>query len=381
MRFALTAALITTAAVALFAALDSSPTSSAALAGDVDCDMDVDVVDALFDLRFVAKIGSPPDCIEDGDTNCNGEHEALDALGILRFIAALPPLAVEPGCPPIGSFLPTATPTATNPPTDSPTPSLSSTPTTAPTLTPSPSPTPTVAAATSTPSATVTPSATPAGTHTPSPTATPLASPTPTPSPPPSGGVITRNATWYTDIINVVWAVGEVYNGLGNDVGLVEVTANFYSASNQLLATRVGFACLWAISPGGDSSFDVLLFSPPSGIDHVTVSVTDYFVLPFITLDPPPVGLSVDVTDAYTDAIDVLHLGGTVTNNSLNTYESVRPCAAFYNSAGEVVRTRLGPTNPDTLGPGQSGTFEFLIGLASSANITGYRVWVHADYQ
>lgn len=112
---------------------------SATFQGDVDCDQDVDAVDALFDLKWVAAIQPFGGCTEEaGDTDCNGEIEALDGLHILRYLAALPSL-VGGDCTPIGGPLngtptPGATPTAT--PTPSTTAAGSSTP--GPTATPTP---------------------------------------------------------------------------------------------------------------------------------------------------------------------------------------------------------------------------------------------------
>ena len=79
--------------------------------GDVDCDDDVDSVDALKDLRVVAGlsvtqepgcpvIGSPVASIF-GDINCNDAIDSVDALFILRHTAALS-VNLPAGCPPIG---------------------------------------------------------------------------------------------------------------------------------------------------------------------------------------------------------------------------------------------------------------------------------------
>lgn len=168
-------------------------------------------------------------------------------------------------------------------------------------------------------------------------------------------------------------------NGLTNEVALVEVTANFYSASDVLLATDYGFACVTTIGAGGDSSYTVLLFGPPPGVDHVQVSVTDYIEPPFFFIDPPVVGLNVAITNVYTDVIDYRHVVGTVTNNSSSTYDFVQPCVAFYNAAGNVVRTTFTYASPDTLVPGQTGTFDASVD-SEGAGIVTERVWIDADY-
>lgn len=149
---------------------DRSPSAFAGqqIQGDADCDTDVDAVDGLEVLKFIAGIVPFAACLEaGGDVTCNGLLGATDTLGILRFVAAFPPLDVPPGCPPVGEAVePSATPTPTlmQTPTAEPTPTGS--------LTPTPTPTPT-------------PSGTPDQSLTPTPTPTPTIAPTPTPTPTP----------------------------------------------------------------------------------------------------------------------------------------------------------------------------------------------------
>ena len=87
--------------------------------GDLDCDEDVDAVDALQGLRHIAGFtaNQQPDCpgigsdvgVESvlptnifGDMNCNAVLDAVDSLLILRSIASLP-VDLPGGCPPIGA--------------------------------------------------------------------------------------------------------------------------------------------------------------------------------------------------------------------------------------------------------------------------------------
>lgn len=81
--------------------------------GDMDCDGDVDAVDALAILRFVA--GLPPlaqtEPCDDvgsagaafGDLDCDGDVDAVDALAVLGFVAGLSPLAQTEPCPDVGT--------------------------------------------------------------------------------------------------------------------------------------------------------------------------------------------------------------------------------------------------------------------------------------
>ena len=69
--------------------------------GDVDCDFDVDSVDALFVLRFAVSLAEPS-CIAAADVDCDGDTDAVDALKIVRHVANLT-VALPEACVPIGS--------------------------------------------------------------------------------------------------------------------------------------------------------------------------------------------------------------------------------------------------------------------------------------
>ena len=77
------------------------PTPLGVACGDTDCDFDVDSVDALHILRYVALIGERADCLGYGHTDCNGVLEATDALTILRSVGGFD-VQQPPGCPQIG---------------------------------------------------------------------------------------------------------------------------------------------------------------------------------------------------------------------------------------------------------------------------------------
>jgi hypothetical protein len=86
--------------------------------GDNDCDDDVDSVDSLKNLRFVAALpvlqekgcpgfGAEVDVVGAsphlwGDVDCDEDIDSVDALKILRHVASLPVLRPK-GCPDIGS--------------------------------------------------------------------------------------------------------------------------------------------------------------------------------------------------------------------------------------------------------------------------------------
>ena len=126
-----------------------------------------------------------------------------------------------------------------------------------------------------------------------------LPSPTTPPTPtvaPLDGSVSIRNSSWYVDIIGAIWVVGEVLNGLDHSAALVEVSVDLYSASNTLIDTGNGIACVITMASGSDSPFTVLVIGPPPDVDHVVVQVTDFLEPPFFIIDPPIVDLDAAIT-------------------------------------------------------------------------------------
>jgi hypothetical protein len=218
------------------------------------------------------------------------------------------------------------------------------------------------------------PSPTPT-TTTPTPTESPTPTPSPTPTQAPASTVSADHATYYTDSIGAVWVVGEVHNGLGVPVEFVEVTANFYLGAT-LVDTETGYADLRAIPASGTSSFSVLEVDPPA-FDSVQYAVTDYDTGNY---EPVISGLDAAITNTYVDSIDYTHIVGTVTNNSSQTYEYVEVYVASYNAAGDVVGVDSTFTEPDTLAPGQSGTFEALSNSDEySGTVVSRRLFVDAS--
>lgn len=68
--------------------------------GDVNCDREVDALDALAFLRELAALTSDTQCWLIADVNCDGTKDALDVLIILKYVAALP-YELPAGCPPV----------------------------------------------------------------------------------------------------------------------------------------------------------------------------------------------------------------------------------------------------------------------------------------
>jgi hypothetical protein len=75
------------------------------VSGDVDCDTNVNGLDALMVLRGASGLSSAGACYAlSGDVNCSARVTAIDALMILRHTAQLP-VNLPQDCPPIGGLL------------------------------------------------------------------------------------------------------------------------------------------------------------------------------------------------------------------------------------------------------------------------------------
>ncbi len=312
----------------------ATPTATTDVWGDLNCNHHVDAGDADSGLRTLAGASHAAPaaaCLAPLDVNCSGQFNALDVLAILKYLVNL--VTSVPGCPAIGG--PASTPT----PTPHATPTQSGSPTSSPTPTP----------------------------HTSTPTPSPTVAP---------ASISLRKTTAYYDNLGALWVVGEAFNGSSHAVSLVKVTANYYSASNSLLATQDGYACLKTIAGGVESPYSVLLLNPPLGIDHYTYQVTGFFdPAPF----PLPLGLQTSITNRYLDGSGIWHTVGTIKNNSATTtFSSVRACGAYYNASGDVIRTHGPNTSPSTLAPGQSGSFD-VIAIGVAAEATNVEVIADAD--
>jgi hypothetical protein len=67
----------------------SEPTARPSPQGDVNCDGNIDTVDALIILRDVAGLTHGGQCLGSADVDCNGDIDSVDALIVLRFVAGL----------------------------------------------------------------------------------------------------------------------------------------------------------------------------------------------------------------------------------------------------------------------------------------------------
>lgn len=231
-----------------------------------------------------------------------------------------------------------------------------------PTGTATPTPGSSLPAPTATPTPGQAPTATPTATDAPTPTRTPASSPS---------ALSTRHTSMYLQAGLVQTVVGEVVNNSNHAVQSVEITATFYSAAGNVLATETGYSEIDVIPAGADVPFTVTLFDPPAGITRFTlaaVSLTDP------AEDTAIAGLVAQQTE-MTFADDTLTFKGTVKNTSTTALVQVVVVIAAYDAAGNVVRVEFASADPDgRLAPGATATWETTIDT-TGGTVVGTRLF------
>ena len=168
----------------------------------------------------------------------------------------------------------------------------------------------------------------------------------------------------YVESPEILWVVGEVFNGTNRNVQSVTVLAKFYNASGQKVAESDGAAFIDVIAKGADAPFAVLLFEPPPGIVRFTTEVT-------LVVDPandaPIVGFTVTPTKTSQDGT-IYHVEGALANGSGTAWSDAEVVVALYDAGGNVVRVFFGISEPAGLTAGQTGRW------AADVDVTGTAV-------
>ncbi len=207
----------------------------------------------------------------------------------------------------------------------------------------------------------------------PAPTATSIPPPaptaTPTVQPAEAGGFSARKTSDYVSGTGSLQVVGEVVNANAFDAEFVKIVGTFFDAAGNVIATDFTYSCLDTIPAGGDSPFDLSVLDPPPGIARYSLQVQGE-----PSAEPPPSGLQISGVTTNVSELGSYHVIGLVTNNSGVTYEFVKICGALYNGGGDVVRAGFTYSELDTLGPGQSSSFDYM--EMDAPQVASHRLWV-----
>lgn len=162
--------------------------------------------------------------------------------------------------------------------------------------------------------------------------------------------------------------VGEVRNTGDVNVYAIEVNLEFYDAGGTLLATDRTYVHVGILAPGDLAGFDSM-FAVPPGYQHYSVTISAE-----PTSQDPNHNFTVRVTNRFTTAGGYEHIVGQVTNDNATNARLVSVYSTFYDASGRAVGQEHTFVNGDELGPGQTGSYEF-IRSSDEPRYVGHRIF------
>jgi hypothetical protein len=208
-------------------------------------------------------------------------------------------------------------------------------------------------------------------TPTPTVTSTPTTTPSPTPTSIPYGVQILPNDFYYVDSIDYLNVVGEVLNNTRDNLRFVEITANFFNASGQLLDTDFTYTYLENLPAWDKTCFDISVPVPSGWLFYqfeAPTYWTDGQTLPnLVVLNDSG---SYDPTSGGYDII------GQISNDEAFRVTYVSPVGTLYNNFDQVVGCDFTYVNNPNLYPGQISSFDMTFFGRDYADVTSYRLQV-----
>jgi hypothetical protein len=193
--------------------------------------------------------------------------------------------------------------------------------------------------------------AAPPPTPTASPTSIPTATPPPTatsPAPRPAEVLVLSSRSYVRSSLRYV--VGELLNNTDQIVFGTQITARFYDAGGQLVATDDGYSLLDRMDPGTRVPFLVLLSNPPASITRYELTVAPRFQ-PFLQYRSITVA-SQQVRDNFGPEVF-----GEVRNTAEAPLRGVEVAVTFYDAAGAVVDVDSSYASTTDLAVGATSTY------------------------
>lgn len=185
---------------------------------------------------------------------------------------------------------------------------------------------------------------------------------------------ILDNLSVYVDYYNYLHVVGEAQNTSPVNLQFIEIHIYFYGSTGNFLAHDYTYTYLNNLPAHQKTCFEIMLPVPSGWTSYRFAPVqyiTDGFPLPPLTL--------IDDDGNYISATGSYEINGTYKNATSATYDWVMPVGTLYNSAGKVVGCDYTYTDPSTLLPNQSGTFEMVFSGRNYAEVTSYRIQVDGE--
>ncbi len=218
----------------------------------------------------------------------------------------------------------------------------------------------------------------PPPTPTPTATTTPVVTPTPTPTPtlPPTAVKILGNHSHYIDIIGHLHIVGEVSNDTANHLRDVQITANIFDGSGQLIDTDFANIHLDNL-PAGDKACFRISLEEPTGWSYYEFGPTSYLA----DGEPLPNLATLNDSGSYYPVFGWYEVIGQVRNDHGTRVEYVRPVGTLYNASGIVIGCDFTSIEDMHLDPGQTSSFEMVFLGRDYADAAAYRLQVDGNPQ
>jgi hypothetical protein len=176
--------------------------------------------------------------------------------------------------------------------------------------------------------------------------------PAPTALPPDAILLGLRSDNNFTDNFNTLTVVGEVQNDSNLDAGQTDIAITFYDDAGAIVGVANGQTMLEVIPPGEISPFIITLTRPP-GLASYSLRAVARPVTPKRSTQ-----LSVVEVKRYEDDAGFFHVKGVVKNVGNLTARRTKVAAVIYGRDNRVINIGFTYTNPPTLSPGATGTYD-----------------------
>lgn len=170
-------------------------------------------------------------------------------------------------------------------------------------------------------------------------------------------GVNVLTSDWYLDEGGSIHVVGEVRNDTRTPVEFVQITIDFFDATDDLIATETGYSALWRLDPGETSPFDVMDNVPGAEAYDVSIAYRT-------TNTAANHNFEIEVVNFVTDEIGVTSITGTIRNLNTTAAQYVRVIAEFHDADGAFLDTTFAFPNTvgdsEVMASGETVSFELL---------------------
>jgi hypothetical protein len=213
-------------------------------------------------------------------------------------------------------------------------------------------------------------------TQTPPATATATRTPTAASTNVPAGVTILGNHSSYTDSIDYLHIVGEVFNNSGGPIRFVKIIVDLYNGAHQFIGTDFTYTWLSNLPNADRTCFDVLV-DTPAGYASYEFEAVSYSGssegLPNLALLSP---------SGSVGSFGYYHLIGQVRNDMEVQVKYVQPVGTLYTANGTVADCDFTFVQSTHLSAGQTSAFDIaFISRPSYADVTSWRLQVDGDPQ